>query len=305
MYISQLMSAPRLHTSLLLLGATLALGCETTPNTRDASAPVSQRVAEVSVRVDAPHGGAPAISLLAFRASVTGAFQATDLLGVIDPLSSAAPEHCELKDVSKDARSLRAQGGTVDLEELPNVSLALGAGTILRPAPRVYPQLASSVGGVFGEAGPLDLAGLPESIEVALPGEEARTALPLLGVPRIVDQSGEALSGATRLDTTGDLQLTITGPPRSFLEIRPFGASRFIACPAGPGGRVAVPRELIEKLTASGGHVAVSFEAVWRDSRLVTGAQTTRLSIEARSSAVLDLRAQALEPTKPTPPIGP
>jgi hypothetical protein len=284
----------------------LALGCDiSTPHGRDASAPTSQKVAQVSVRIDAPGGGAPAVSVLAFRASVTGLSPAADLLGVIDPLVSPAPEsRCELLDVATAARSLRAGGGTVDLEELPNVSLGLGTDTMLRPAPRVYPQLASAVGGVIGEAGPLDLAGLPESIDVGLPGEDARIPLALLGVPRLLDQNGELLAAGSRLDPTRDLQLTVSGPPRSFLEIRPFGASHFIACPAGAGGRVVVQRELLERLTASSGHVAVSFEAVWRDSRVV-GAQATRLSLEARSSAVLDLRVQVIEPTKPSSPSGP
>ena len=141
---------------------------------------------------------------------------------------------------------------------------------------------------------------------MGLPGEEARIPLAFPDFPKLVDQNGEALVAGTRLDPTRDLQLTVS-PAHSFLEIRPFGASRFIACPAGPGGRVVVPRDLLEKLTSTSGHVAVSFEAVWRDSRVV-GNQATRLSIEARSSAVLDLRAQpaqVLEPAKSAAPTAP
>jgi hypothetical protein len=254
--------------------------------------------------VDAPSGGAPTVSVLAFRATVTGL--SGDVLGVIDPLVAAAPDRCELRDVATAARDLRAQGGTVDLEELSNVSLLLGTeGATLKPAPRVYPQLAAAVGGVIGEAGPLDLPSLPESIDVALPGEDERVSLAIQGVPRLIDQSGEALVAKTRLDPTRDLQLTIAGPARSFLEIRPFGASRYIACPANAAGRVVVPRDMLEKLTATSGHVAVSFEAVWRDGRTVAGSQVTHLTIETRSSAVLDLRAEAVESAKPTAPVVP
>jgi len=303
MYMSQFMS-PHLHRSLLFVGAVLALGCDPVPAGRDASAPTTQRVAEVSVRIDAPSGGVPAVSVLAFRASVTG-LPASEVLGVIDPLATpAAGARCELQDAS---RKQRLQGGNIDLEELPSVALVLGAETALKPAPRVYPQLGAGVAGVFGEAGPLDLAALPESIDVTLPGEESRVTLAIAGVPRLLDQGGEALTAGTRLDPAHDLQLTVAGPAQA-LEIRPFGASRFIACPVGPGGRVVVQRELLDRLKASASHGAVSFEAVWRDSRTLAGANATRLSIEARSSAVLDLRPQVVQPAetaKPSLPTGP
>src|SRR5205814_1737727 len=113
--------------------------------------------AEVSVRIDAPSGGAPAVSLLAFRATVTGPLAASDVLGVVDPWVAPGPAaRCDLHEVGATARTLRAQGGTVDLEEIANVSLMVGE-ALLKPVPRVYPQLASGLGGVIGEAGPLEL----------------------------------------------------------------------------------------------------------------------------------------------------
>jgi hypothetical protein len=299
MYISQLMPSP-LKRSLLLAGAALALGCEPVSGSRDASAP-PQRVAEVSVRIDAPSGGAPAVSLLAFRATVSGPLAGSDVLSVLDPLASAPVSRCELVDVTAAARELRAQGGTIDLQELPNVSLLLGSDTTLKPVPKNYPQLSSGMGGVFGEAGPLELAALPDTISVGLPGEESRLPLAVPGVPRLIDQNGEALVAGTHLDPTRDVQLTVSGAAHA-VEIRPYGASHFISCPVGPAGRVVLQHELLEKLTASGSHGAVSFEAVWRDSRMVAGAQPTRLSIEARSSAVLDLRAPVAPPPPPSVP---
>jgi hypothetical protein len=299
MYISQLMP-PLLHRPLLLAGAVLALGCEPVPGSRDASVP-PQRVSEVSVRIDAPSGGAAAVSLLAFRATVTGPLAGSDVLSVVDPLASAPTSRCELHDVTAAARNLRAQGGTIDLEELSNVSLLLGTETTLKPVPKNYPQLSSGMGGVFGEAGPLELTALPETISVGLPGEEARVPLSVPGVPRLLDQNGEPLVVGTHLDPTRDVQLTVSGLAHA-VELRPYGASHFIACPVGPAGRVTVQHELLEKLTASGSHGAVSFEAVWRDSRMVAGAQPTRLSIEARSSAVLDLHPQVAPPPPPSAP---
>jgi len=89
----------------------------------------------------------------------------------------------------------------------------------------------------------------------------------------------------------GDLVLRVSGPARTFLEIRPFGAPSAIACAVTSGGWVVVPHDLLAKLVATAGRAPVSFEAVWRESRLVqAGSETTRVSFEARSSAVLELR---------------
>lgn len=279
-----------------LVGLALGLGCDSTPRGRDASAPLSLRVAEIAVVVDAPSTGAPAISVLAFRAHVTG-LPAMDVLGVVNPLFGNAPEgKCELREVAGAARGLGALGGTVDLEEMPNVAVELGGSIpILRPFPRVYPPLAPAVGGVIGEVGPVDVVSpLPQALVVTLPGADGdqRVAIDLPALPRLLDVASNVLATGSRLDATGDLQLVVDrGSPRSFLEIRPlFGASLTMACPVGPAGRVVVPRELLGRLTASSGRVPLSFEAVSRESRPLLG-QNTRLSVEARSAAVLDLRA--------------
>src|SRR5262245_14638330 len=102
----------------LAVCAGLLFGCDCRPPARHASAPLSQRVAEISVRVDAPSGGVPSVSLLAFRASVTGAGTG-DVLGLVDPLVAAAPTAgCELRELALATRTLRAQGGSVELEAL-------------------------------------------------------------------------------------------------------------------------------------------------------------------------------------------
>jgi hypothetical protein len=313
MYTSPLMqrAANGRQGLLALLFTTFAvanLGCDVVGSRgRDASAPLSQRVAEVSVRIDAPPSGTPSVSVLAFRASVTGLL-AGEVLGVVDPLVARAPEKgCEIRDVAAAARALPDQGGQVELEELTSVSLNLGAGMPpLRPTPRVYPQLAAAVGGVIGEAGPVDLAVLPEKITVLLAGQESDgpVGLTLQQVPRLLDQAGDSLANVKHLDPTVDLALTVSGPARSFLEIRPlFGASTAIACPAGPNGRVVVPHALLEQVAASSGRVPVTFEAVWRDNRdALLGGQTVRLSIETRSAAVLDLRPAGSEQKPQSPP---
>jgi hypothetical protein len=264
---------------------------------RDASAPPSQRVSEVSVRIDMPAGGAPAISVLAFRATATN-LEAGQVLAVVDPLVAPAPERCEIRDVAAASRRLREVGGVIELEELGSVALALDdAPQTIRPAPRVYPQLASAVGGVVAEAGPVDLLAPPRFITVALPEGESPVRMEVSPMPRLLDAAGAPLTVSPRLEPTGELALNVNGPPRSFIEIRPYGASQALACPVGAGGRLVVARDLLERVVPTGGHVPVYVEAIWRDSRLVpTPGSTARLSLEMRSSTVLELPAAPTVP---------
>jgi hypothetical protein len=122
-------------------------------------------------------------------------------------------------------------------------------------------------------------------------GDRTSVKLALPGAPGVSDSSEAPLDARTALGTKGDLVLRVSGPPRTYLEIRPFGAPSVIACASTPSGWVVVPHDLLVKLIATAGRAPVSFEAVWRDSRQVqTGTETTRVSFEARSSAVLELR---------------
>lgn len=277
-----------------LASAAVGLGCDAGSRGKDASPATGQHLSQVSVRLDLPSGSAPAVSVIAFRAEAID-MASTDVLGAVDPLVAPSPESaCELRDVAGTARALRAQGGMLNLEELGGVSLQVEAGEALHPAPRVYPPLADVVGGVIAEAGPLDLGKLPESFTLAVPtrtDEHATLRLSVPAVPSISDSSAEPLDTRTSMSMKGDLVLRVSGPPRTFLEIRPFGAPSAIACAVTTGGWVVVPHDLVAKLVTTAGRAPVSFEAVWRESRLVqAGNETTRISFEARSSAVLDLR---------------
>src|SRR4029450_10707871 len=120
------------------LGMGLALGCDSNTRGRDASAPLSLRVSEVSIRIDAASASPREGPRLAFRAQVAG-LAAGEVLGVVDPVVAAPPEgRCELREVAGAARNMGALGATVELEEMANVSLELGpAGQILRPSPHV------------------------------------------------------------------------------------------------------------------------------------------------------------------------
>ncbi len=282
----------------LLLSAGLA--CESGSHDRDAAPTTIQHMSQVSVRLDLPSGGAPSVSVLAFQAEAID-MSTSDVLGAVDPLVSPPPEAaCELRDVAGTARMVRAQGGTLNLEELGGVSLQVpqseqGAQEEpLRPAPRVYPPLADVVSGVIAEAGPLDLGRVPESLTLVVPtkgDDHATLKMMLPSTPSVSDSSETLLDTRATMSMKGDLVLRVSGPPRTFLEIRPFGAPSAIACAATSGGWVVVPHDLLAKLIATAGRAPVSFEAVWRESRLVqTGSESTRVSFEARSSAVLELR---------------
>ena len=290
----------------MAFGLTMGLGCESGSHGKDASPVTSQTLSQVSVRLDLPSGGAPSVSMLAFRAEAID-MASSDVLGAVDPLVSPAPEGaCELRDVAGTARMVRAQGGTLNLQELGGVSLHVAqAGQpetadqadkseSLRPAPRVYPPLADVVSGVIAEAGPLDLGQLPETLTLVVPtkgDDHATLKLTLPRAPSVSDSSETPLDAHTTMSMKGDLVLRVSGPARTFLEIRPFGAPSAIACAVTSGGWVVVPHDLLAKLVATAGRAPVSFEAVWRESRLVqAGSETTRVSFEARSSAVLELR---------------
>ncbi len=277
-----------------LVSALVGTGCDTGSHGKDASPTTSQRLSQVSVRLDFPSGSAPAVSVLAFRAEAID-MASSDVLGAVDPLVAAPPDSaCELRDVAGAARALRAQGGALNLQELGGVSLQVEAGEALHPAPRVYPPLADVVGGVIAEAGPLDLGQIPEEFTLAVPGktnEYATLRLVVPAAPSIADSSDAPLDTRTSMSMRGDLVLHVSGPPPTFLEIRPFGAPSAIACAVTTGGWVVVPHDLVAKLVASAGRAPVSFEAVWRESRLLqAGSETTRVSFETRSSAVLELR---------------
>ena len=82
----------------------VSAGCDFSPRpARDASTQ-PQRLAEVAIRVDAPNGGPPSVSVLAYRAAVSGVAVDDDALGIVDPLVAPAPEvGC--------ARARRGRGG--------------------------------------------------------------------------------------------------------------------------------------------------------------------------------------------------
>jgi hypothetical protein len=295
----------RLSASPVILIALLAgVGCDSTPRGRDASAagqPPAQRQTEIAVRVDAPNGGSPSVSVLAYRALSTGV-GSDEILGIVDPLVALPPEAgqgCVRRDIAGVARALGDRGGKVELESLSNLRVDLGAGLPpLLPLPRVYPDLASAVGGVIGEAGPVDVAAAPQTLglqDQLHPGGGLTIELPPL--PRLFDVDGTALAPnpTFTLVPGEDLELGLTGPASTFVELRPFGATWALACArsAVGGNRVVIPAAELARLADL--RVPISLEAVAREPHQVVlggilGAAPTRLTIEVRTSSVVKLR---------------
>jgi hypothetical protein len=276
----------------LLVAALCA--CDGSEGPRDASsAPARTEVREVAVRIDAPAGGPPAASVLAYRARIEGADAELDLrdhiLGAVDPLITAAPaQRCTTRRVDETATLLRARTDSVELEALADVSLSLGlAGDPLRPAPRVYPDLASVVAGVVAEAGPVDLAEMPPALALLTDRGPVATELPAL--PSLLLADGTPLASGTTLPSDRDLWLHINAPAGSFVELRPFGAPEWLACPI-VAGRALVPADALSLVARQAARVPVSLDVVWRSRRPVSlGGQPARLSLETRFSALVGL----------------
>lgn len=309
----------RLPLTTLTLSALLAgAACDSSPRSRDAAAAVrageggAVTLREVNIRFDAPNGSTPAVSVLAYRAAVVGA-SADELLSAVDPLVGAAPDGqaapgvtaapsgCLVRDVAGAARALGAQGGKAELEAFEGLAVDLGAGlAALRLSARVFPDLASVVSGVVTEAAATDLGTAPQQLGVT-DGTGARISALVPTLPRLLDSDGAALAANTTFNVGAgagkDLVLDVSGPASTFVELRPFGATWALACPlAGRGlARGAASEKLIVPASELGRlaslKVPVSFEAVARESHtVVLGGAPARLTLEVRSSSVVELR---------------
>jgi hypothetical protein len=285
----------------LLAGA----ACDTTPRGRDAAAG-PQRISEAAVRFEVVGDGAPSVSMLAYRASTSG-LNTDDVLSIVDPLTAPAPEGvCVVREVAGAARAVVASGGKVELEALSTFHLDLGmaphgqpaddgadATIAITPSPRVYPDLASVVGGVVSEAGPVALEASPIGLAL-VDGGGNRAVLALPARPSLTGPEGGALPANSTVSVGGDLILgvsTLGGPGAhpAFLELRPFGATWALACPVGARDRVVIPA--VEVIHLANLHVPVSIEAVTRETHpLNVGGTSVRLTVEVRSSSVVELR---------------
>ncbi len=275
--------------------------CDSGARPPDAQAAVSLTSAELSIRFDVADGKQPTVSVLGFRAATAGP-DAPDVLGLVDPLSAAAPDQgCALRDVDEATSALVARGSSIDLEELSGVGVGLGPGEPLLcvSIPRVFPDVAGVVGGVVAEAAPQPLDLLPEHLSVYGADAElpvAELAVPAL--PRLQAANGAAPVGGMKIDVSEGLSLSLSGAAGALVELRPFGATVAVICAvptnASTEAVVNVPRALLVHLRrtrASTWGVPVSIEVARRiRAREPLAPSGARVSVEIRSAVAAELR---------------
>jgi hypothetical protein len=302
----------------------LALGagaCGDSSPAIDATAAPSAESAEISIRFDVSAGKPTSVEVLAFRATTAATTGATgvaggpaewrpDVLGIVDPLAAESPEQgCALRDIDLATKALALRGGSIDLQELTGVGVGMGGtgtGTLvgdslLRPFPRLYPDVATVVGGVVAEAGPQYLGALPERVTLFT----AESDLPVLelavpSAPRAVAVNGAPLVPGLRVDVPDGLSVTVAGSAGGRVELRPFGATIAATCSipanASPEAIVNVPRAFIAQLARAtgalpGAPLPMSLE-VARRTHLLAGVSgvAARVTVEVRSAATVELR---------------
>lgn len=284
----------------VLAAGVLATACDGGPHPPDAQAAVSVASAELSVRFDVAEGKPPTVSVLGFRAATAGP-EAPDVLGLVDPLSAAAPDQgCVLRDVDEATSALVARGSSVDLEELTGVGVGFGPGDpLVRPFPRVFPDVAGVVGGVVAESAPQPLELLPEHLAIYGADAELPVAeLPVPALPRLLAANGAAPVAGMRIDAVEGLSLSLAGAAGALVELRPFGATVAVTCAvptnASTESVVNVPRALLVHLPharAAAWGVPVSIEVARRvHARAPLAPVGARVSVEIRSAVAAELR---------------
>jgi hypothetical protein len=283
---------------LTLLVCLAAAACDGGGRAPDAQTQAFATSSELSVRFEVGADKPATVSVLGFRAAALG-FDDRDVLGLVDPLGAAAPDQgCIVRDADLETRALVARGGSIDLEELSGVGVGLGRAvetTIVRPFPRVYPDVAGVVTGVVSEAGPQRITVVPEYISLFGADSDlpiAELAVPAL--PRLLTINGAAPVPAARVDVSGGLTLTLSNAAGALVELRPFGATVAVSCsvPANASAEalIAVPPALLAHLDRGGGS-AVSLEVVRRlRPREQLLARGTRVLVEVRSTLPVELR---------------
>lgn len=288
-----------------------AAACDGAVPSVDASMPVSASTSAVSLRIDVVAGQPASLSVLAFRAAFSGVAPG-DVLGMVDPLAADAPRRdCQLRDVDLAAAALVARGDAIELEELSGVGIFVApdgsSAAEIRPSPRLYPDLAATIGGVVGEAGPFRLPALPTEIrvrggmatsvsndQVDAVADATTVGVPATGWVRLLN--GAVPRDGILIPAGSDLNLTLTPPDTTdtSVELRPFGATVALSCAVTAANSFTIPRQALNALiVASGGapgaSVAAALDLVRRSGRTLP-LSSTRVSLEVRTSTFVELR---------------
>jgi hypothetical protein len=331
----------------LAVGSAVAFGaCDGSAPVLDASAPVASRAAQIALRIDVQQTAPASLSGLAYRAAYSGISQ-REVLGLVDPMAGGgaaglgdsaaaagtgaraaaaveAAHGCIIRDLDRASTDLASHGDSIELEELKGIAVSgLDAARpeLLRLSPRLFPDIAASIGGVVSEGGPVGLSELPAGIRVteaasATAGvSEAEVALPTPAWTRLVN--GAPSAAGLSVSTADDLALglSVAGAGNTTVELRPLGATVALTCavpsaaptaegagataPAAAGssaGETAfvVSRQLLLRLVAAAGGapgapIAAALDVV-RRSELALAPSNTGVSIEIRTSTLVELR---------------
>jgi hypothetical protein len=204
------------------------------------------------------------------------------------------------------------RGGSIELQELTGIGVGIGssgegvpaAETLLRPFPRLYPDVATIVGGVVADTGPQPMGALPDRVTLYTAEAELPVAsLAVPAAPRMLALNGisfdQATGAAPQIDARDGIAVTIAGGAGGRIELRPFGATIAAACaiPATAPAEavVTIPRAFIAGLARamggpSGAPFAASVELARRASLRPSLASGARVSVEVRSATTVELR---------------
>lgn len=290
-----------------VLAAGVGAGCDGTPQPIDASAAPSARTSAVSLRIDVPAEEPATLTVLAFRAAFSGV-SASDVLGLVDPLAGASPTRdCQMRDLDGAAAALVARGDGIELEEMIGVGVSVNdVAAAIRPTPRLFPDVAATIGGVVAEAGPLGLPNVPQHLRVTngAAGEDGAPATLSIAVPAtgwVSGINGAAPRSVSTVVTGDDLNLNLNvaagAHDDTSIELRPFGSTVALVCRVPAEGQPAayvIPRQLLSALVGAVGAapsapVAAALDLVRRADESFPQSDT-RVSVEVRTSTLVELR---------------
>ena len=247
----------RARLVLLSLSALAIAACDAGTAATDASTPVASNAAQIALRVDVQPAAAASLSALAYRAAYSG-ISRREVLGLVDPLAGGvasrvplpatsatggradAEPGCVIRDLDRASTDLAAHGDSIELEELKGIAVSALDPTraeLLRLSPRLFPDIAASIGGVVSEGGPVGLPELPGQVRVtagsasAVNGaSEADVTLPAPAWIRLVNGAASAAGQAISLGSDLQLGLSIPGSADTTVELRPLGATVALTC---------------------------------------------------------------------------
>jgi hypothetical protein len=313
------------------------VACDGSAPAIDAAMPVESRGSQIELRIDVVPEKPASMTALAYRAVYSG-ISHRDVLGLVDPLAGAGLNRpageCQLRDLDRASADLAAHGDAIELRELKGVAVASvgvdeGTPELVRLSPRMFPDIAASVGGVVAEGGPVGLAHFPQRLritqsDVAASGAGAGapdlravglsvpTGDGAVGVPTpawIKHINGAAPLSGTAIDVASGLRLILTAPGRddTAIELRPFGATVALSCsvplPAlasadSNGSAIelefGISRQVMSGLIAAAGGapgapIAAALDVVRRSEGAMTPSGT-EIALEIRTSTLVELR---------------